>query len=546
VGLVVVAVVLVPVVWIGPAFLGRPAISVDYVARLNELTRPANYDPNDNAAPLYQKAFVSLTERPMFDLLHALDPNDPYIRRVWSHLYRPVPFAGADAEWPDDIDPNKPAVRRLLRQFGRPYASGWVVWPGDLDPNNLQRLAEWIGANERTFVFLNRAAKKPYCWYERRLPKKLLLREYFPSEIRFFICSARYVAQRASYEAFTGQWDQFVQELSVMVVMADHLAAQPFVVDQASAWGIRDDLTRTLLEAIAESPPDAERLLLLQRQMEGCLPPLGVSYLAERMASHDVIQRMFSDDGHGNGRFLIRHFIRTVFRVWYGNGQHYVVDVLEDPTDLGHVFDRVPAHIHLLGRASVYVMQGHDRKGVSSKVDRLFDSIERTFADKPVYMGTQGLCRMGRLCVWHERTGKDVVLEQLPCCGEVRQRAHRCIAHHRAAITVISLLRYRAAKGAFPDTLATLVREGYLGGLPEDPCGEGPLVYRRMGGDFILYSRGSDRDDDGGVHNKFGEGDGDYVFWPLYKMFLPQGMLPGTSKAPAYRPSVRSARNALE
>ena len=35
----------------------KPKVTVDYVAEYNKIARPQNYDPNDNAAPYYQKAF---------------------------------------------------------------------------------------------------------------------------------------------------------------------------------------------------------------------------------------------------------------------------------------------------------------------------------------------------------------------------------------------------------------------------------------------------------------------------------------------------------
>jgi hypothetical protein len=52
-----------------------------------------------------------------------------------------------------------------------------------------------------------------------------------------------------------------------------------------------------------------------------------------------------------------------------------------------------------------------------------------------------------------------------------------------------------------------------------DPYSDGPLVYRRQGGDFILYSFGADFDDDGGVHSRWGDSHqgGDQVFWPVQK-----------------------------
>ena len=61
-----------------------------------------------------------------------------------------------------------------------------------------------------------------------------------------------------------------------------------------------------------------------------------------------------------------------------------------------------------------------------------------------------------------------------------------------------------------------------------DPYGDGPLVYRKEGESFTLYSRGCDFEDDGGkafANDLWGENnadkngpggpDGDRVFWPV-------------------------------
>jgi hypothetical protein len=40
----------------------KPKITVDYIAEYNRITRPANYDPNNNAAQYYQKALDAVQD----------------------------------------------------------------------------------------------------------------------------------------------------------------------------------------------------------------------------------------------------------------------------------------------------------------------------------------------------------------------------------------------------------------------------------------------------------------------------------------------------
>jgi hypothetical protein len=44
---------------------GQPKVTVDYVAEYNKISRPANYDPNQNAAQSYQEAFENFVKMPV-------------------------------------------------------------------------------------------------------------------------------------------------------------------------------------------------------------------------------------------------------------------------------------------------------------------------------------------------------------------------------------------------------------------------------------------------------------------------------------------------
>jgi hypothetical protein len=97
------------------------------------------------------------------------------------------------------------------------------------------------------------------------------------------------------------------------------------------------------------------------------------------------------------------------------------------------------------------------------------------------------------------------------------ERLQRQKAEESALIATIAILRYKEDKEQFPESLDRLVSAGYLKQLPMDPYSDGPLVYKRQGSDFMLYSLGADFDDDGGVHSRWGDSyqGGDQVFWPV-------------------------------
>ena len=81
----------------------KPKITVDYVAEYNRTSRPQNYDPNENAATYYQKAFEAFVDMPG-------------------------------------------KVRRLNTN-----------WPTDFNETDQNTLKQWVAANEQAFEYFRDA-----------------------------------------------------------------------------------------------------------------------------------------------------------------------------------------------------------------------------------------------------------------------------------------------------------------------------------------------------------------------------------------------------
>jgi len=94
-----------------PRLLAEPTITVDYLSQANRANQPADYDPNRNAAPHYERLFSQFTLLP-----------------------------------------------EVLRSENR-----WKSWPTDLDPNEYKALQDWVPTNEAVLPTLAQAAGCPYC-----------------------------------------------------------------------------------------------------------------------------------------------------------------------------------------------------------------------------------------------------------------------------------------------------------------------------------------------------------------------------------------------
>jgi len=95
--------------------------------------------------------------------------------------------------------------------------------------------------------------------------------------------------------------------------------------------------------------------------------------------------------------------------------------------------------------------------------------------------------------------------------------AWRSKAATDALIAALAILRYKADKGKLPDKLDVLVSRDYVKQLPMDPYSDKPLVYKKTGDNFTLYSLGADFDDDSGTVDQPDrrQQGGDMLFWPI-------------------------------
>jgi hypothetical protein len=90
--------------------------------------------------------------------------------------------------------------------------------------------------------------------------------------------------------------------------------------------------------------------------------------------------------------------------------------------------------------------------------------------------------------------------------------------------TILAIKRWREEHGQYPETLEALFDAGLLERPPLDPYSDTTLIYRWTAGDFVLYSRGRNLKDDGGIceidpqrrWDIWGTQEaGDAVFWPV-------------------------------
>jgi hypothetical protein len=89
-----------------------------------------------------------------------------------------------------------------------------------------------------------------------------------------------------------------------------------------------------------------------------------------------------------------------------------------------------------------------------------------------------------------------------PALAKVSQAYRRAQANMRSALAVLAIERYRLEHGAWPDSLADVVKAGLLDAVPLDPIDGQPLRYKRLADGVVVYSVGMDGVDNGGMINR--------------------------------------------
>ena len=384
--------------------------------------------------------------------------------------------------------------------LGRVYSVPQTKW-AELSPAQQWSIEDWISKNEAALAHFAAGSRKQHCWveYEISEPSISLLGLQIPALLNLGWLG-RATIWRAEIRAAAGRWDDALDCYLMIVRVGKHWQRPGgSLIEQLVGLAITRMGHRCIRALAAHDKCPPEILLKAQSRLEGIYadgwPMMDIE--PERVGFHDTVQWMFTEGGPGGG-----HLIPMQFLNFQGPGE-------------GMGFDDA---VKLTGLSMIHA--GRDE--TLAVADRFYRRMNEIIKLSPYQKRQQKL-----------KNWVDVHLQSLP---RLRYRllhvivpsvsragvlAHRGRALHEATITVLALRRWQLERGAYPKTLDELVAAKYLTALPADPYSAGPLVYRRDGDGFILYSVAADFVDDGGraAEKRRGWGKkkapGDKVFWPV-------------------------------
>ena len=472
------AILLTPVVLLavllglfGLRLLEKPKITHDYLAEFNE--RYEGVPEPDKAWPLYKQAI----------LLRLTNPHPKANDSLW------LSYPGW-SDWDaarERIEALAPSLELIRQGAGKPIFGKALSLEEDPDIVKAQ-------GGPGMFAAMSVSADDNPLWMSM----------ITMDDLGYFRKMAKDLAQDTRIAMEDGQVERAIENIEAMLGVAAHVAESETILNLLTRCAA-DALACGTLERVLHDYPQAftdADLARLQRAFmtigldglrdDGGLTRNPLKLSMERAYYEDMVQRIYSDDGKGDGHMTLAGTNMVLVPM-----PGLMIVVLADSRkDAVKAYDQHEDRFLELAR-----LQPFERG----------DGLEQMLAEQAEYESNTFL------------QARQPLGTMIPNWPMMIRALDKLNTERDAAITVIALHRYRLAHGDFPPALDQLVPE-FLPTLPLDPMDGKPLRYRLKTSGPVLYSIGADGFDGGGVRAEEEQDaypgaespdDGDWVLYPL-------------------------------
>lgn len=312
-----------------------------------------------------------------------------------------------------------------------------------------------------------------------------------------------------------GDFPRIIANLKALDGLANLSAENGFLIGQLVELAISALRAGVVNEMLAfhGSQLDPRQLASLADTLgpvsNGVAEPLDFS--GERLGFVDALQRMFSDDGAGNG-VMVSSASRTLAE--YSGMSGAAESALDLAGAILFAADRATEQLTYDSMIGLSLAQAALPQWERGSTDDFFEKVVQ-----PRRTGQSRLILCGLL---------------LPALDKATQSGDRAGQSLDGVRVAVALHRFKLAKGAWPESLDALV-PAYLASVPVDRWTGGPVLYAIKDTGPVVYSVGYDKNDDGGrapaespssagqwtaldpsasVAQSPGKFDGDFVLYP--------------------------------
>ncbi|MBW8035781.1 MAG: hypothetical protein FVQ79_09170, partial [Planctomycetes bacterium] len=405
----------------------KPNIAIDYAAKINKITKPENYDPNQNAALLRQQAIEA----------YIGEPED-------------MPF------------------------YLSPHVGTKEIQ--SLDESQFQIVKDWLNENEETLHYATLAVQQPYFWDEiehsqdESIANILWNKVWIPRDIADAFIS------RAWLNELNGDIDQAFNDLTSAYSLSSLTGNRQFS-ELSYACRLRERIGWNIIDIIERRNPNHASLENLQINLDQYkLPEISRFFEIERLIYMDLVQRFFSDDGNGDGHLIAEIYVGETLNNMSGD-----INIIDK---IRYFFEYRRVIGELYDRASKF----DTRKLTVQKLEQIHAQADLISKKTPWQLqretGETHWDNLRNFLSGHPLF-EDFEREIRVCAYSI-EKYHQGICSHQALITILAIKQYEAKEGNLPDSLQTLQKAGYIKTIPMDPYSPNPLAYKLTDEGFTL------------------------------------------------------------
>jgi hypothetical protein len=439
-------------------FAGRPVAAVDYLAAIN---RQAQQTPVDQRAwPLYRQAILQMG-------VHRLGhPFPPDIYRYMNQTKQLREWIAAHAGSMD-----------LIRQAAARPGLGFILGPG--------------GSQDDPKLY-------PGSHVHNELGDDTLAATLLPELSQLYGLS-RLLGDDADWAVELHDGNRLNADLVAEWQMADQFSHNPdeFLINCLVGVGMRVRMLDQLDRVLANHPDvlsDSQLIGLAHRLATARTVSDWIKIGGERMVIADTIQRIFTDDGHGNGHLTARG-MRFLQHAGIFSAGPFDMDPIEHPF-VSKMWSWTPMQVAMLAVTS--------RKDFADRMNRVTDAAVAE-SRRPL-RESDGRSPDALIAQMKESDGFRVeywpFFTMLFGTNANLENCERILGHRDGILVAIALELFHRDTGRYPATLQELVTR-WLPAVPADRITGEPVKYRLIDGKPRVYSVGVDQVDDGGTPVQF-------------------------------------------
>ncbi|MCD4832041.1 MAG: hypothetical protein K8R02_09625 [Anaerohalosphaeraceae bacterium] len=246
--------------YVGWFLSGRPNVTVDYIAELNRIVKPAGAEESQNSAVYYVKA---------------------------AEMYEEF-----------DGDTKKPLGDKLKTGYS--------------DCNQMDRefVNNWIADNSEILDLVKQGSERSQFWREYNSPDDGSMMGVLMPNLAAFRDFVRIVSWRAQLFADNEEYELAVDNVEMAYRFGQHVKSSPFLVGQLVAWAMGNYANDTCRSIVSQNDIPIKQVKKLRQDLKAIYKDMKftVDFKTEKLFFYDEIQRSFTEGILGGGHIYPKRF----------------------------------------------------------------------------------------------------------------------------------------------------------------------------------------------------------------------------------------------